>query len=467
MNNEEILKNRWQDIDKLLLRYYKDYKDINLLTQDNLQNILNSIKIEYKDISKSISNTEKQKLLRQIKALESNKKVQDNIYVNELINMSKNANISYSTYIFASILIEYIIEYYNLEDTTQILYNNVINNAYNQAIKEIEYKEETKPKDNLLDDYLMLPFLGTEIKNLYDSAIYTNTQEIYNNILINMQKNKELDINSKDFQNIIKKQNNRNICINEDKLSGTIVNTVECFTNLAYLEAGKDTNQEECIFVAEIDNVTTKMCKSMNGLKFKLNDWNKYYRYSEGDKRDVLYTTFGLEQGANLPPITNHFHWCRSTIIYPKDYIDKKIISSNSFIDNEGNEYIVDGKNVILKPTKRELEVARVLAEYFNKEVNLTPAVSYPKGIKTPDYMIDQRKFDLKEIEGTSKNVLDGAIKNKKEQADNFIFDITKTKLATLEIYNQVQDIYSSKRREWVNEIIIIIDNKVIKTYKR
>lgn len=52
---------------------------------------------------------------------------------------------------------------------------------------------------------------------------------------------------------------------------------------------------------------------------FYVNDWNKFYRYSDIDGKDVLYTVNGLEQGINLSPINNHFHWCRSTVTYQID----------------------------------------------------------------------------------------------------------------------------------------------------
>lgn len=61
----------------------------------------------------------------------------------------------------------------------------------------------------------------------------------------------------------------------------------------------------------------THLCFS--SMLFYVNDWNKFYRYSDIDGKDVLYTVNGLEQGINLSPINNHFHWCRSTVTYQID----------------------------------------------------------------------------------------------------------------------------------------------------
>ena len=65
-----------------------------------------------------------------------------------------------------------------------------------------------------------------------------------------------------------------------------------------------------------MDKRTTKMCESLNNQIFYLDKVNTYQRYSDYDKRIVTYTTKGLVVGENLPPISNHFHWCRSTITY-------------------------------------------------------------------------------------------------------------------------------------------------------
>ena len=81
--------------------------------------------------------------------------------------------------------------------------------------------------------------------------------------------------------------------------------------------------------------------------------------------------------------------------------------------------------------------------------------------------MIENRKYDLKEIYGNSKNTLYNAIAKKKEQSDNFIFDISNTKMNIIEAINQIQGIYKSKHKDWVNEIILIKNNKILKMYKR
>lgn len=158
-----------------------------------------------------------------------------------------------------------------------------------------------------------------------------------------------------------------------------------------------------------------------------------------------------------------------------KEWTEKATPNSNEiklndkvFIDNKTNKkYIVDNKHVIFKPSKNEMNVAEWLKNNFGGEIEINPRISEPANVKVPDYYFRNKRFDLKEINGNGKNTIDTAIKSKKEQADNFILDIKKSKLEDAEIIRQVEKIYNSKNREWVNTIIIKRNNDLIKVYKR
>ena len=166
-------------------------------------------------------------------------------------------------------------------------------------------------------------------------------------------------------------------------------------------------------------------------------------------------------------------------IIENKNYVDitESILSKGKqkytlkeqqyFIDKNGEKYKIDGKNVRIKANKKEREVANLIGATYGGQVKLIPVVLNPKNIKTPDYTINGEKFDLKEVFGNSKNTLYNAINKKKEQSTNFIFDISNTKLKLEETIEQIQGIYKSKHKDWVDKIILIKDNKVIKIFKR
>lgn len=137
------------------------------------------------------------------------------------------------------------------------------------------------------------------------------------------------------------------------------------------------------------------------------------------------------------------------------------------FISDSGNTYKVDGRHVLLKTTKEEILTAKLLGKTFGGEVNLIPIVLYPKGIQTPDYIINNHKFDLKQILGNGKNTLDTAINKKKKQSNNFVFDITKTKMSKEQALLQIEKIYNAKNRTWVDMIILIKNNTILKIFKR
>ncbi len=144
-----------------------------------------------------------------------------------------------------------------------------------------------------------------------------------------------------------------------------------------------------------------------------------------------------------------------------------EVIEQQYYIDEEGNKYNVDGKYVILSPSKREAEVAKMLGSLYGGKIRIIPRVNEPEGIKTPDYIIENEKFDLKEIKGKGKNTLDNTICKKEKQANNFIFDISETELKYNEIINQISNIYKSEHRKWVDKIILIKYDKIIKIFKR
>ncbi len=148
---------------------------------------------------------------------------------------------------------------------------------------------------------------------------------------------------------------------------------------------------------------------------------------------------------------------------------DKKfeVKEQQYFMTEDGKKYNIDGKNVKIKANEKERQVAELLGKTYGGQVNLVPVVLNPQGIKTPDYILNEKKYDLKEIFGNSKNTIYNAITKKKGQSENFIFDISKTEMQEAEAIRQIQLIYKSKHKNWLNETILINNNKIIKIYQR
>lgn len=320
MDNKTILNNRWNYTDLKLKDYLRIYKKTNLKTRDNIQDIFNGIDFNYMDLNKPISNNQRKKLSRVVdewKQLELLKGYFE-YKVIEILNKRYITNQE-----MLSILLwgAFVKERNQLDEYEEVLFTEIGQDLYKQGIDEI--KPTKKKKWSLTWEYiwsmLCLPNVkGSSWITYIEALALTNAQEIERQTIIQLQQNKKPNIEDDVFKNILKKQQNRYISINDDKISGALDSQVVEIANKSLLKAGEDVGQKKlrARFIAEIDDRTTKMCDGMNGMLFYVNDWNRFYRYSDDDKRDVLYTIKGLEVGANLPPINNHFHYCRSTITY-------------------------------------------------------------------------------------------------------------------------------------------------------
>lgn len=117
--------------------------------------------------------------------------------------------------------------------------------------------------------------------------------------------------------------------------------------------------------------------------------------------------------------------------------------------------YKVDGKNIILDYSKHEKEIAEWLKNTFGGEIYLCPKVNKPDGIQTPNYIWNNEKWDLKEISGNGKRTIEDAIKKKSLQSNNFIIDISKSKISRQHLIKQVNKLYNSKSTIFINKIIV------------
>ena len=146
-------------------------------------------------------------------------------------------------------------------------------------------------------------------------------QQIYKQVLLNIQPKKDLEIDSNEFQTIISRQNNQKLNINSDKISGATDLQMIGLNNLAKLEGIKKVSKDnsKVRFIAVEDDKTTLMCNSLNNQEFYVNKENvfdRYYGETQKNLRIERIKCQGLVLGLNLPPIQHHFHYCRSTIMY-------------------------------------------------------------------------------------------------------------------------------------------------------
>lgn len=318
MDNKTILNKRWNYTDLKLKDYLRIYKKTNLKTQDNIQDIFNSIDFNYIDLNKPISNNQRKKLSRVVdewKQLELLK----GYFEYKVIEILNKRYITNQEMLNILLWGAFVKERNQLDEYEKVLFTKVGQDLYKQGIDEI--KPTKKKKCSLTWEYiwsmLCLPNVkGSSWITYIEALALTNAQEIERQTIIQLQQNKKPNIEADVFKNILKKQQNRYISINDDKISGALDSQVVEIANKSLLKAGEDYNANRVRFIAEVDSRTTKMCQTLNNQIFSVSGRNKFKRYSAEYGTMVEYDIYGLLKGINLPPISDHYHYCRSTITY-------------------------------------------------------------------------------------------------------------------------------------------------------
>ena len=204
-----------------------------------------------------------------------------------------------------------------------------------------------KKKPSILTMALFLALLdqpnysGFNWKQYIEATMQYNTQQLYKQVILNIQQQKSLEIDSSEFQTIINRQNNQKLNINNDKISGAVDLQMIGLNNLAKVEGIKKVTEDnsKVRFIAVEDDKTTLMCDSLNNQEFYINKENVFDRYYGENQKELRLQRIkcnGLVLGLNLPPIQHHFHYCRSSITYliPNEHIELEQDKKYDLFDN-------------------------------------------------------------------------------------------------------------------------------------
>lgn len=326
MNEKQIIDKRWKEVDKLLSQHLDKYKKLDKKMRRKLQDIFNSIFFTYEEINNYTTDKKLKEFKEKISDFLEDNKV-DGYIAYELRKILNKKKIKNSDVLEKSILMAFAEQEKQIDEIETELFEEVSELAYedgqDEAIEEfeIEKKPISIPK-TLLMSLLALPtYRGYKWQDYRDGDLMYYARQIYNQTVINMQQERPLDVDSNEFSTILNRRNNKYLKKKDreravDQYSGALNNQVVFLVNQIALQGMLRQGCTKVRFVAVVDDRTTEMCRSLNGQIFDIFEMNVFSRYSAEDGKNIIYRVKGLQLGANLPPIDNHFHYCRSTI-YP------------------------------------------------------------------------------------------------------------------------------------------------------
>lgn len=164
----------------------------------------------------------------------------------------------------------------------------------NNILPKNERKKVSVISDAIFLALLNMPNAKGYVWNQYVEAIIKyNTDQIYRQATIDLQQQKQLDITNDIYQNIINKQQNTKLNVNDDKISGDIDLTLIGINNQAKIQGIKSVDSKAKVkFISIEDSRRTQMCASLHNQEFYIDDYNEFKRYSKNNDCIKKYRCF-------------------------------------------------------------------------------------------------------------------------------------------------------------------------------
>lgn len=366
--------NIWNYHDTKMQELKQLYNKISKQTQNRLQEIFDTFNFTTENIYNIADNKTKKRINTYIESWKEQGLLKNNNYFTVLANnIYKRTRVKNSEILELFIYSAYIEGQNKLEEQeTQIMHEDA-NYYYEQGQQEVNKKK----KPSILTMALFLALLdqpnysGFNWKQYIEATMQYNTQQLYKQAILNIQQQKNLEIDSNEFQTIINRQNNQKLNINGDKISGAVDLQMIGLNNLVKVEGIKEVAEDnsKVRFIAVEDEKTTLMCDSLNNQEFYINKENIFDRYYGENQKELRMQRIrcnGLVLGLNLPPIQHHFHYCRSTIMYlPPVEKQEKINYNNTYPEFKKEKLYLSGERHY---SKKEIKIiADKMYEIGNK----------------------------------------------------------------------------------------------------
>lgn len=401
--------NNWQYHDRKMIELQRLYKKTSIQTQNRLQELLDTFNFKYDKLYNIADNQIKRRIDTYIETWKEQGLLTG--YFGTLAkSIYSRTRVKNSEILELLIYSAYVEEQSRLQENELNMFKEDANYYYQQGQKEVNDTLKTKKKTSVISDAIFLALMdmpnysGFSWKQYIETILQYNAQQIYKQVIIDIQQQKELEINSSEYQNIINNQIRQKININNGKISGATDLQLIGLNNLAKAEGIKSIdNNAKVRFVAITDENSTDMCQSMNNMEFYIDKENEFDRYWGETKKElklVRVRVNGLVLGINLPPIMHHWHWCRSWIMY---------LPVENNVEAEYNNLDIPRINKevkrILGNTKLNSNIKKLFNKYLTKDNteidnNLKVPMQYNKGkdkiIINPNHK-DFKQYNLQE----------------------------------------------------------------------
>lgn len=264
------------------------YNKISKQTQNRLQEIFNSINFTFEDMYKIADNKTKKRINTYIEEWQDRGLLKG--YFGVLAkNIYNRTRVKNSEIIELLIYGAYIEEQSKLEQTELNTFKDVANYYYKQGQEEVN---KTLPKKkrkivSVISDAIFLALLdmpnakGYVWKQYIETILQYNSNQIYRQMTIDLQQQRELDITNDMYQNIIKKQINSKLNIKDGKsTSGEVDLTLVGISNMAKIKGiqSRDANAK-VRFISDLCDNVTEMCEHMHKMEFYIEKENNFDRY--------------------------------------------------------------------------------------------------------------------------------------------------------------------------------------------
>lgn len=344
----------WNYHDKQMIKLKQLYTRTSKQTQNKLQEIIDTFKFNF-DTLYNIADTKTKNRVNTYIEEWKDKGLLTGYFGTLAKNIYNRTRVKNSEILELLIYGAYIEEQSKLkEQELNIMYDDV-NYYYQEGQREVNNtlpKKQRKPL-NILKWAFFLALLdqpnakGYVYEQYIEATIKYNADQIYRQMTIDFQQQRQPDITNDIYQNLIRRQGNSKLNIKDGKAtSGNIDFTLIGLNNNAKIEGIKYVDKNaECLFISDLCEHVTLMCSNMHLYKFKVDDWNSFDRWYGETAKDLKIERIkvkGLVLGINLPPITHHFHWCHSTIMYLKPESRESINFNEKFIIFRNNLKNID-----------------------------------------------------------------------------------------------------------------------------